>query len=159
VEYRLVDDASTKAAAEWMSRNIAASRTKAPEDAEEQTVLLKDISNAIGLPKTSELLFYFERDPPRTRSSPPIPSPWRSMSPGGQRYQQGVGGQRRVRAALGAFHHDARRRAKFSDVTSEKNHGRKLAIVIDDKVRSAPQIMFRSQAARRSSRAISPWRR
>ncbi len=29
---------------------------------------------------------------------------------------------------------------KFADATSEKNHGRKLAIILDNKVRNAPNI-------------------
>ncbi len=142
VEYRLVDDASTKAAAEWMSRNIAGFKDKKlPEDAEEQTVLLKDISNAIGLPKTSELLFYFERDPTTHKIFPayPIALEKHVALAGNDINKAWVGNDEYGRLSV-HFTTTPDGAAKFSDVTSEKNHGRKLAIVIDDKVRSAPQI-------------------
>lgn len=142
VEYRLVDDASSKLASEWMNRNIAGFKDKKlPESAEEQSTLLKDISNAIGLPKTAELLFFFERDPTTHKIFPayPIALEKQVALAGNDISKAWVGNDEYGRLSV-HFTTTPEGAAKFSDVTSEKNHGRRLAIVIDDKVRSAPQI-------------------
>ena len=142
VEYRLVSDEYTRRAGEWLKANIAVLKgQKIPETSEEQFTLLSAIEKGMKLPAAFELLFFFERDEKTKKIYPVYPIALaREVALAGDDISKAwVGTDEYGRLAV-HFTTTPEGASKFADVTSEKNHGKKLAIMIDDKVRSAPQI-------------------
>ncbi len=142
VEYRLVDDEYTRLAGIWLKNNIHRLQAgKIPDEIEQQYVILDEAAKAIGLPAKNELLFFYERDEATKKIQPAYPIALEK--------EVGLAGNDISKAWVG---HDEYGRlsvhftttpdgaSKFAAVTSAKNHGRKLAIIIDEKVRSAPQV-------------------
>lgn len=139
VEYRLVDDAYTKNASQWLKENFK--DTEFPKDPKLQAELLEMISSEIKLPKNLELLFFFQREKESKKIYPayPIALEKKISLAGDDISKAWVGKDEYGRLAV-HFKTSADGASKFAKVTAEENHGRKLAIIIDDKVRSAPQI-------------------
>ncbi len=142
VEYRLVDDEYTRLAGLWLKNNIQTLKEgKIPEDLEQQYAILGEAAKAIGLPARSELLFFYERDENTKKIMPayPIALEKEVALAGNDISKAWVGHDEYGRLSV-HFTTTPDGASKFATVTSAKNHGRKLAIIIDEKVRSAPQV-------------------
>lgn len=142
VEYRIVNDEYTKLATEWLKNNIATLKDKKlPEKSDDQFALLAEISKAIKIPPRYELLFYYQRDLNTKKMYAAYPLALeKEVALAGQDISKAwVGNDEYGRLSV-HFTTTPEGATKFANVTSEKNHGKKLAIVIDEKVRSAPQI-------------------
>jgi protein-export membrane protein SecD len=139
VEYRLVDDTYTQKANQWLKEHYAGKPL--PEDQLELNKLTDTIKNAIALPDSLELLYYYERNPQTNKIFPayPIVLEKKVALAGNDISKAWVAPDEYQQLAV-HFNTTPEGAAKFAQVTAEKNHGRKLAIVIDDKVRSAPSI-------------------
>lgn len=139
VEYRLVDDAGTGKAGEWLSANYKGAAL--PEDAESQDIILADMAAGLQLPNDRELLYYWDRKKDTTKIIPAYPIVlMREVAIAGNDISKAWIGQDEYGGLAVHFTTTADGATKFADVTSKKNWGRKLAIVIDDKVRSAPRL-------------------
>jgi preprotein translocase subunit SecD len=139
VEYRLADDIYTKNASQWLKENFK--DKELPKDPILQTNLLGMISSEIKLPRNLELLFFFQREEGSKKIYPayPIALEKKVALAGNDIGKAWVGKDEYGRMAV-HFKTTADGASKFAKVTAEENHGKKMAIVIDDKVRSAPQI-------------------
>jgi preprotein translocase subunit SecD len=139
VEYRLVDDRYSDEAMMWKNKNLA--ETPISLDREEQNQLLQRIAKEISLPKEFEVLFYFVRDPQTKKVIPSYPIVLQK--------EVGLAGSDVNKAWVGTdeygglavhFTTTAEGALKFAKVTDKKNFKKRMAIVIDDNVRSAPSI-------------------
>ncbi|MBP7738978.1 MAG: protein translocase subunit SecD [Spirochaetes bacterium] len=139
VEYRLVDDAYTAKAGEWLRQNY---KEKAlPEDVEQQDKLLADITAGIQLPRDLEVLYNWERVKDSKKIIPQYPVVLKKeVAIAGTDINKAWIGNDEYGGLAVHFTTTAEGATKFADVTSKKNWGKKLAIVIDDKVRSAPRL-------------------
>ena len=139
VEYRLVDDEFTAKAGEWLRGNY---REKAlPEESDKQDRLLADITEGIQLPNNREVLYYWERQKDTTKILPQYPIVlMREVAIAGTDINKAWIGNDEYGGLAVHFTTTAEGATKFADVTAKKNWGKKLAIVIDDKVRSAPRL-------------------
>ncbi len=139
VEYRLVDDVYTQKANQWLKQYYAGKAL--PEEQLELNKLADTLSNAIALPDTLELMFYYERHPQTGKlfAAYPMVLEKKVALAGNDISKAWVATDEYQQLAV-HFNTTPEGAAKFAEVTSEKNQGRKLAIVIDDKVRSAPSI-------------------
>ncbi len=144
VEYRLVNDEYTRKAGEWLKQNMQKLNLKdkdIAEDAGAQRALLSDISNGVKIPDNLEILFYFERDEKTKKAFPSYPMALeKQVALAGNDMSKAWVGNDEYGGLTVHFNTTPEGAAKFADVTSEKNKGRRLAIVIDDKIRSAPSI-------------------
>ncbi len=142
VEYRVVNDEYTRDAGQWLKNAIAGLKDQhIPESTEDQYTLLADIAKNINLPQQYELLFFFERDESTNKIFPAYPIALeKQVALAGNDISKAWVGQDEYGRLSVHFTTTPEGAEKFADVTSEKNHGKKLAIVIDEKVRSAPQI-------------------
>ncbi|TFH41330.1 MAG: hypothetical protein E4G96_05725 [Chrysiogenales bacterium] len=139
VEYRLVDDEYSGKAAEWLSRNYR--DQSLPEDAASQNKLLADMSVGIELPARLELLFNWDRKKDTNKIIPAYPVALvREVALAGSDISKAWIGQDEYGSLAVHFTTTAEGATKFADVTSKKNWTKRLAIVIDDKVRSAPRL-------------------
>ncbi len=139
VEYRLVDDEYSVKAEAWLNKY---SQTKElPESYEELSDIVKQISKEIKLPRSLELLFLFKR---RADTKKLYPSNAvvlkREISLAGDDINKAWVGRDEFGGLSVHFKTTPEGAAKFASVTSEKNKGKKLAVIIDDKVRSMPRI-------------------
>jgi preprotein translocase subunit SecD len=139
VEYRLVDDEYTAKAGEWLRRNY---KEKAlPEEVEKQDKLLADITEGIQLPNNREVLYHWERQKDTNKIIPQYPIVlMREVAIAGTDINKAWIGNDEYGGLAVHFTTTAEGATKFADVTAKKNWGKKLAIVIDDKVRSAPRL-------------------
>ncbi len=142
VEYRLVDDEYTRLAGQWLAGNIQRFKDgKIPENPEEQYSILNEAARAIGLPAKNELLFFYERDENTKKILPSYPIALeREVALAGNDISKAWVGHDEYGRLSVHFTTTPEGASKFATVTSAKNHGRKLAIIIDEKVRSAPQV-------------------
>jgi preprotein translocase subunit SecD len=139
VEYRLVDNESTKLAAEWIEKNYK--DKKLPEEKIELDNFLTQLSKDIKLSDKSELLFYYMRDKNSKKIHPAYPVALnKEVALAGSDINKAWVGSDEYGGLAVHFTTTSDGATKFADVTSKKNHGKKLAIIIDDKVRSAPSI-------------------
>ncbi len=137
-----MDDEYTRLAGLWLKNNIQTLKEgKIPEDLEQQYAILGEAAKAIGLPARSELLFFYERDENTKKIMPayPIALEKEVALAGNDISKAWVGHDEYGRLSV-HFTTTPDGASKFATVTSAKNHGRKLAIIIDEKVRSAPQV-------------------
>ncbi|HPM33430.1 MAG TPA: protein translocase subunit SecD [Spirochaetota bacterium] len=137
VEYRIVNDEfSAQAAAKLKEKNI-----EIPKLDTDQKLLLADLSKEINIPADMELLFLFDRDRVTNEIIPvtPLALVKEVSLEGGDIAKASVGtdsmGQYTVDFSLQA---DGAK--KFAEVTSKKNIGKRLAIIIDNMIKSAPTI-------------------
>lgn len=139
VEYRLVDDEGTTRAAEWIRVNFKGKTL--PEDPESQDKLLTDLIAGLKLPENKEVLYYWDRKKDTNRIIPVYPIVlMREVAIAGNDISKAWIGQDEYGGLAVHFTTTAEGATKFADVTAKKNWGKKLAIVIDDKVRSAPRL-------------------
>ncbi|MBN2079206.1 MAG: protein translocase subunit SecD [Spirochaetes bacterium] len=139
VEYRLVDDEYSGKAAEWLSRNYKDEAL--PEDVAAQDKLLADMTAGIQLPARLELLFQWDRKKDAKKIIPVYPVALsREVALAGNDISKAWIGQDEYGGMAVHFTTTAEGATKFADVTSKKNWTKRLAIVIDDKVRSAPRL-------------------
>ena len=139
MEYRLVDDDYTNKAGAWVQQNYK--RKTLPEEAEKLDKLLFDIADGIKLPRDREVLYYWDRlkDTNKIVAQYPIVL-MREVAIAGIDISKAWIGQDEYGGLAVHFTTTADGATKFADVTAKKNWGKKLAIVIDDKVRSAPRL-------------------
>jgi preprotein translocase subunit SecD len=139
VEYRLVDDEYSGKATEWLRANFKGKAL--PEDTESQDKLLADITAGIQLPKNREVLYHWERVKDTTKIIPMYPIVlMREVAIAGIDISKAWIGQDEYGGLAVHFTTTAEGATKFADITAKKNWGKRLAIVIDDKVRSSPRL-------------------
>lgn len=138
VEYRLCDESLTKTMNDYIKeKNISFIDPNTPID-----TLLATLTTDLKIPADREILFYYERSEASLQQLVPA-------YPLVLDKTVAMSGTDIATAAYGAddygrpsvhFTTTSEGAAKFSEATSQKNHGRRMAIVIDDKIRSAPSI-------------------
>lgn len=139
VEYRLVDDEYTNKASEWLQANYK--EKGLPEDLEKLDKLLADITVGTKLPNNREALYYWDRKKDSKKTLPMYPIVLlKEVAIAGSDISKAWIGHDEYGGLAVHFTTTADGATKFADVTAKKNHGKKLAIVIDDKVRSAPRL-------------------
>jgi preprotein translocase subunit SecD len=139
VEYRLVDDDYTNKARVWLQQNFR--DKKLPEETDRQDKLLSDIAAGIQLPKNREALYYWDRPKDSKKIIPAYPIVLnKEVAIAGSDISKAWIGNDEYGGLAVHFTTTADGATKFADVTAKKNWGKKLAIVIDDKVRSAPRL-------------------
>jgi len=139
LEYRIVDDKYTGMANAWLKENFK--EESLPLDPVELKSLLARISSDIKLPDNLEGMYFYKRDIDTgkvTADYPIILS--KEISLKGTDIQEAMVDQDEYGQVVVVFKTTADGAVKFAEATSEKNHGKKLAIILDDKVRNAPNI-------------------
>jgi len=139
LEYRLVDDKYTAMASAWFAQNYK--DKKLPENQDEYKVILSEISKAISLPDTLETLFFYNRNKNTGAVVPEYPIVLqKEISLNGTDIQEATVDKDEYGQVVVVFKTTSDGAVKFAKATSEPNHGKKLAIVLDNKVRNAPNI-------------------
>jgi len=139
VEYRIVDDKYSKLALEWLKNNYK--EQKLPEDSKLQNELLLKIAAGISLPDNFEILYFYKRDKDTKKIIPSNPMVLQKKTAlAGNDISKAWPGKDEYGGLAVHFKTTAEGAAKFAEVTSDKNKKKRLAIVIDDKIRSAPSI-------------------
>lgn len=139
LEYRLVDDKYTAMANAWLKENYK--EKELPSDPVELKALLDKITAEIKLPENLEGMYYYKRDKDTGNISADYPIILsKEISLKGTDIQEAMVDKDEYGQVVVVFKTTAEGAVKFAEATSEKNHGRKLAIILDDKVRNAPNI-------------------
>jgi len=139
LEYRLVDDKYTAMASAWFAKNYK--DKPLPENQDDYKTVLAEISKAISLPDTLETLFYYNRNKNTGLITPEYPMVLqKEISLNGTDIQEATVDRDEYGQVVVGFKTTSEGAAKFAKATSEPNHGKKLAIVLDNKVRNAPNI-------------------
>lgn len=139
LEYRLVDDKYSAMASSWIAQNFK--DKKFPENYDELKLIIDEISKAIALPANLETLFFYKRDKDTGAIIPDYPIVLeKQVSLLGTDIQEATVDRDEYGQVVVVFKTTADGSVKFAEATSEKNHGRKLAIILDNKVRNAPNI-------------------
>jgi preprotein translocase subunit SecD len=139
VEYRLVDEEYSNKARVWIQQNFH--EKKLPEDTDRLDKLLTDITAGIKLPRNLEALWDWERPRDTQKLIPVYPIVLqRQVAIAGTDISKAWIGNDEYGGLAVHFTTTAEGATKFADVTAKKNWGKRLAIVIDDKVRSAPKL-------------------
>lgn len=139
LEYRLVDDKYTAMAVAWFNQNYKGKPL--PENFDDLKVVTAEISKAISLPDSLETLFFYKRDKDTGAILPDYPIVLqKEVALYGTDIQEATVDRDEYGQVVVVFKTTAEGAAKFADATSDKNHGKKLAIVLDHKVRNAPNI-------------------
>ena len=141
VEYRLVDDEYSRKAEEWLKGNVELKEKGFPGEPAAQRELLAKISKDINLPEALEVLFLFERVANTKKLAPVRPMALeKKLALAGDDISKANRAYDDYSRLCVSFSTTTKGAAKFADATSQKNHGKRLAIAIDNKVRSAPSI-------------------
>lgn len=139
LEYRIVDDKYSAAASAWFAKNYK--DKPLPENQDEFRQILATISKEIALPDTMETLFFYNRNKDTGAVLPEHPIVLqKEISLNGTDIQEATVDRDEYGQVVVTFKTTSDGAAKFAKATSEPNHGKKLAIVLDDKVRNAPNI-------------------
>ncbi len=139
LEYRLVDDKYTASASAWFAQHYK--DKPLPETYEELQVILTEISKSIVLPENLETLFFYNRNKNTGLVVPEYPIVLnKTIALNGTDIQEATVDKDEYGQVVVSFKTTADGAVKFADATSDKNHGKKLAIVLDNKVRNAPNI-------------------
>ncbi|PKL16983.1 MAG: protein translocase subunit SecD [Spirochaetae bacterium HGW-Spirochaetae-5] len=139
LEYRIVDDQYTGLANAWLKENYK--DAELPADPVDLKSLLAKITEGIKLPDTLEGMFYYERDKDTGKVTPAYPIILsKEISLKGTDIQEAMVDQDEYGQVVVVFKTTSEGAVKFAEATSEKNHGKKLAIILDEKVRNAPNI-------------------
>lgn len=139
LEYRLVDDKYTELASKLFNEKYSETEVPAEESAQLDFVL--NLGKEIGLPSDLEVLFFYSRDKETGSIYPEYPMVLsRETSLEGTDIQEAVVDRDEYGQVIVMFRTTAQGAAKFARATSEPNHGKRLAIVLDKKVRNAPSI-------------------
>ncbi|MFC1670782.1 protein translocase subunit SecD [Spirochaetota bacterium] len=139
LEYRFVDETYTAKAVEWFRENYK--EEKLPLDSKNQDDLLKKMKEGIKLPGKFTALYLFHRDKDSKKVYPksPLVLMMKKALVGTDIEQASVDRDELGRIVV-RFKTTPAGAAKLSKATNEKNKGKRLAIILDDKVRSAPSI-------------------
>ena len=139
LEYRIVDDKFSAMASAWFAKEYK--DKPLPENQDDYKGILLEISKAIALPDTMETLFFYNRNKDTGIVTPEYPIVLqKEISLNGTDIQEATVDRDEYGQVVVAFKTTAEGAAKFAKATSEPNHGKKLAIVLDNKVRNAPNI-------------------
>lgn len=139
LEYRLVDDKYSAMAASWIAQNYKDKQL--PENYDDLKLIIDEISKSIALPANLETLFFYKRDKDTGAILPDYPIVLeKQVSLMGTDIQEATVDRDEYGQVVVVFKTTADGAVKFAEATSEKNHGRKLAIILDNKVRNAPNI-------------------
>ncbi|HOP63954.1 MAG TPA: protein translocase subunit SecD [Spirochaetota bacterium] len=139
LEYRIVDDKYSSLAMAWMKQNYKDKQL--PESYDELKLVIDEMSKSIELPGTLETLFFYKRDKDTGAILPDYPIVLqKEVSLLGTDIQEATVDRDEYGQVVVVFKTTAEGAVKFAEATSEKNHGKKLAIVLDNKVRNAPNI-------------------
>lgn len=139
LEYRLVDDKYTAMAISWLKDNFK--EKKLPDDPVDLKALLVKITEGIKLPDNLETLFFYKKDQGTQSISPEHPIVlFKEIALKGTDIKEAMVEHDEYGQVVVSFTTTPEGAVKFADATSEKNHGKKLAIILDDKVRNAPNI-------------------
>ncbi|MFH0974927.1 MAG: protein translocase subunit SecD [Spirochaetota bacterium] len=139
VQYRIVDDAYSLKAGGWLAANY---RNKSlPELPDAQEALTSNISKEIKLPWNLEILFLYNRDAKTKKIFPTdIMVLQKTVALSGNDISKAYVGHDEYGALIVQFTTTTDGAAKFAKVTAQENKGKRLAIIIDNKIRSAPRI-------------------
>jgi preprotein translocase subunit SecD len=139
LEYRIVDDKYTELATKLYNEKYKENGVPAEETAHLEFV--KKLGDEIGLPDDLEILFFYSRDNETGEIFPDYPMALsKDVSLAGTDIQEAVVDRDEYGQIIVMFRTTAEGAAKFARATSEPNHGKRLAIVLDNKVRNAPSI-------------------
>jgi preprotein translocase subunit SecD len=139
VEYRLVDDEYTAKAGDWLQKNYPGKEL--PAEPEKLDSLLSEIVKGVNLPNTREALYYWDRKKDAKNIIPMYPIVLlKEVAIAGNDISKAWVGHDEYGGYAVHFTTTAEGATKFADITAKPNWGKKLAIVIDDKVRSAPRL-------------------
>ncbi len=140
VEYRLVKNEFTNKANDWLGKNFKKGKSL-PAESEKLLDLLSKISSGIKLPRNFELLFLYKRVAETKKLLPSSVVALESeVALAGNDISKAWVGRDEFGSFSVHFKTTPDGAAKFASVTSEKNKGQRLAIIIDEKVRSMPSI-------------------
>jgi len=142
LEYRFVNEKYTKIADKWLADYYKDKKDKSlPQIWEEQKELLVEIAKAIKLPANLELLFFYQRDKDTKRIFPTLPMALdKDVALSGTDIHEATVGRDDMGQIVVQFKTTALGATKLSKATSQKNKGKRLAIMLDNKVRNAPHI-------------------
>lgn len=139
LEYRLVDDKYTDLATKLFNEKYIESGVPALESA--QLEFARNLGKEIGLPSDKEILFFYNRDKETGGIFPEYPMVLsKATSLDGTDIQEALVDRDEYGQIIVMFRTTAEGAAKFARATSEPNHGKRLAIVLDKKIRNAPSI-------------------
>ena len=139
VQYRLVDDANTMKVSGWLAANYK--EKTLPEELEAQETLITNISKDIKLPNNFELLFLYNRNEKTKKIYPSdIMVLQKTVALSGNDISKAYVGRDEYGALIVQFTTTTEGASKFAKVTAIENKGKRLAIIIDNKIRSAPRI-------------------
>ena len=139
VQYRLVDDAYTAKVSGWLAANYK--NKILPEETDAQGKLLSTISKDVKLPNNLELLYLFNRDEKTKKIFPSdIMALQKSIALSGNDISKAYVGRDEYGSLIVQFTTTTDGASKFASVTAIENKGKRLAIIIDNKIRSAPRI-------------------
>jgi protein-export membrane protein SecD len=139
VQYRLVDDSYTAKVNEWLAANYK--NKVLPEAIDAQEALFSKISKDIKLPNNLELLFLYNRNEKTKKIFPAdINVLQKTVALSGNDISKAYVGHDEYGALIVQFTTTTEGASKFAKVTAVENKGKRLAIIIDNKIRSAPRI-------------------
>jgi protein-export membrane protein SecD len=139
VQYRLVNNEYTEKVREWLAVNYK--KDSFPASVEAQDELLERVSEGIKLPKDLELLYHFKRDENSKKIYPAeVMALEKKVAVAGSDISKAWIGRDEYQALIVQFRTTPEGAAKFAKATSEENRNKLLAIIIDNKIRSAPKI-------------------
>ncbi|MDR3237504.1 MAG: protein translocase subunit SecD, partial [Spirochaetia bacterium] len=149
LEYRLADDSSSAAAGSQFEEKYKSGTFPADWDENSRFLdsLLADISAAISLPNNLELIFVYEkgketdetRSPNKIYAQYPLAVEKAAVVAGTDISEASVNRDEYGKIVV-SFRTTAEGSVKFAEATKESNKGKRLAIVLDNKIRSAPNI-------------------
>ena len=138
VEYRLANDTYTQKAQQWVNKNLP---NGLPQEPVELRRVAERMSDAIGLPDNLRILYFYQRYEETNKLYAAYPMALeKDVALAGDEINKAWVAPDEYQQLAVHFTLTSEGAAKFAEVTSEKNQGRKLAIVIDEKIRSAPNI-------------------
>lgn len=139
LQFKLVDDVYTKKAMDWIAENHK--NKKIPDDIKGQNQLLLKISKEIKLPHKFELLFHFVRDQKTDKLYPlEIMTVERGTTLGGNDISEVWLDRDNFDTPVIDFQMNSRGADEFKRLTGAENKGKRLAIIICNKIRTAPTI-------------------
>ena len=140
LQFKIVDDVYTKKAMDWLAENYK--NKKIPDEIIGQNQLLLRISEDIELPQKFELLFRFEREQKTDKFYPrEIMTVERTVTLGGSDISEVWVNRDSFDNPIIDFVMSSRGAVEFKRLTGAENKGKRLAIIIGNKIRSAPTIM------------------
>ncbi len=130
-----------------------------PRGAKEQSELIARLTKDVNLADDTEILFYYERDENTNVIYPAYPiALYKQVELNGDDIAHATEDRDDMGRPAVSFNTTQQGALKFSEVTSKKNHGKRLAIVIDEKVRSAPALNVQIMADGHYSGQLYPFR-